>query len=55
MASLELSLLPVPERAYTAIYHDVAAGKVLLGTTDEYVEVEPALLREASATRACTP
>ena len=48
MASLELSLLPVPERAYTAIYHDVAAGKVLLGTTDEYVEVEPGLLHASS-------
>jgi len=44
-ATLSLTLLPVPEKAYTAVYHDKFTGKVLLGTTDEYVEVEPGLLR----------
>lgn len=33
-------ILPVPPRAYTAVYEDSLTGKVLLGGTDEIVEVD---------------
>lgn len=38
--SLSASLLPVPPKSYTAIYEDTATGKVLLGGTDEILEVD---------------
>ena len=33
-------LLPIPPKAYTAVYEDRATGKVLLGGTDEILEVD---------------
>ncbi len=38
--SLTARLLPIPQKSYTAVYEDVATGKVLLGGTDEIVEVD---------------
>lgn len=38
--SLTPSLLPIPQKSYTAIYEDVARDKVYLGATDEIVEVD---------------
>lgn len=39
-ASLAYTLLPIPQKAYNAIYKDVASDKVLLGGTDCIVEVD---------------
>lgn len=33
-------LLPIPQKSYTAVYEDTALGKVLLGGTDEILEVD---------------
>lgn len=38
--TLEAQLLPIPQKAYTAVYDDTASGKVYLGGTDEIVEVD---------------
>lgn len=38
----EVNLLPVPDRSYSSIYLDPADGSVLLGSTDEIVQVNPA-------------
>ena len=41
------SLLPIPQKSYTAIYDDVATGNVILGGTDEIVVVNPVNLRDS--------
>ena len=38
--TLKTSLLPIPQKSYTAVYEDTATGKVLLGGTDEVLEVD---------------
>ncbi|WP_290540093.1 hybrid sensor histidine kinase/response regulator [Alistipes sp.] len=38
----EVNLLPVPDRSYSSIYLDPADGDVLLGSTDEIIQVNPA-------------
>lgn len=37
---LTATLLPIPQKSYTAIFEDVATGNVLLGGTDEILEVD---------------
>lgn len=37
----EINLLPVPDRSYFSIYHDPADGSVLLGSTDEIIQINP--------------
>lgn len=34
------TLLPIPQKSYTAVYEDTKTGKVLLGGTDEILEVD---------------
>lgn len=34
------TLLPIPQKSYTAVYEDTVTGKVLLGGTDEILEVD---------------
>lgn len=36
----EATLLPIPQKSYTAIYEDPGRGKVFLGGTDEILEVD---------------
>lgn len=36
----QAALLPIPQKSYTAIYDDTTTGKVLLGGTDEIIEVD---------------
>lgn len=43
-STLQSSILPIPQKAYTAIYEDTATGKVLLGGVDEILEVDPTKL-----------
>lgn len=38
--NLVATLLPIPQKTYTAVYEDTATGKVLLGGTDEILEVD---------------
>lgn len=38
--TLEPRLLPIPQKSFTAIYEDSVGGKVLLGGTDEIIEVD---------------
>lgn len=38
--TLKATLLPIPQKSYTAVYEDTATGKVLLGGTDEILEVD---------------
>lgn len=38
--SLRATLLPIPQKSYTAIYEDKLMGRVLLGGTDEILEVD---------------
>lgn len=38
--TLKPTLLPIPQKSYTAVYEDTATGKVLLGGTDEILEVD---------------
>lgn len=38
--TLQATLLPIPQKSYTAVYEDMASGKVLLGGTDEILEVD---------------
>lgn len=38
--SLTATLLPIPQKSYTAVYEDSITGKVLLGGTDEILEVD---------------
>ena len=38
--NLTAKLLPIPQKSYTAVYEDAATGKVLLGGTDEILEVD---------------
>lgn len=38
--TLNATLLPIPQKSYTAVYEDAATGKVLLGGTDEILEVD---------------
>lgn len=38
--NLKATLLPIPQKSYTAIYEDTVTGKVLLGGTDEILEVD---------------
>lgn len=37
--SLKASLLPIPQKAYTAIYEDKITNKIYLGGTDEILEI----------------
>lgn len=37
---LKATLLPIPQKSYTAVYEDTATDKVLLGGTDELLEVD---------------
>lgn len=38
--TLEATMLPVPQKSYTAVYEDTISSKVFLGTTDEILEVD---------------
>ena len=38
--TLKATLLPIPQKSYTAVYEDTVTGKVLLGGTDEILEVD---------------
>ena len=38
--TLQASLLPIPQKSFTAIYEDTVTGKVLLGATDEILEID---------------
>lgn len=38
--NLTAMLLPIPQKSYTAVYEDAATGTVLLGGTDEILEVD---------------
>lgn len=40
-ATCAVRLLPLPAMEYTAIYHDPATGRVLLGSVDRIVSVDP--------------
>lgn len=46
--SLIASLLPIPQKSYTALFEDAATGKVYLGGTDEILEVNPVKLENDS-------
>lgn len=50
--TLEVTLLPIPQKAYTALYNDTATGKVYLGGTDEILEVDPDDLKDVSGRKA---
>lgn len=39
--NLSATILPIPQKAYTAVYEDIASNKVLLGGVDEILEVSP--------------
>lgn len=39
--TLTVSLLPIPQKAYTALFDDKLTGKVYLGGNDEILEVNP--------------
>lgn len=39
-ATLLAALLPIPQKSYTAVYEDTVTGNVLLGGTDEILEVD---------------
>lgn len=41
------TLLPVPQRSYVSVYKDILTDKIYLGTIDEIIEVDPALMGEA--------
>lgn len=38
--TLKATLLPIPQKSYTAVYEDAVTRKVLLGGTDEILEVD---------------
>lgn len=42
------SLLPIPQKSYTAVYEDSASNKVYLGGTDEIVEVDRNIVRKGA-------
>lgn len=42
--TLKASILPIPQKAYTAIYEDTTVNKVLLGGLDEILEIDPSIL-----------
>jgi len=46
--TLKPTILPIPQKRYTAIYNDVKTGKVLLGGADEILEVNPSNLTNIS-------
>lgn len=46
--SLKAILLPIPQKSYTAIYEDMASGKVYLGGTDEIIEVDNPIVGNGS-------
>lgn len=46
-----VSLLPIPQKSYTALFNDAVTGKVYLGGTDEIVEVDPADLENDSESK----
>lgn len=45
-------LLPIPQKSYTAVYEDTATGKVLLGGTDEILEVDYRNIRNVADYKA---
>lgn len=49
---LSATLLPIPQKSYTAIYEDSTTGKVLLGGTDEILEVDYRNLRNTADYKA---
>lgn len=42
--TLAASIVPIPQKEYTAIYEDKATGDVILGGTDEIVVIDPETL-----------
>lgn len=46
------SLLPIPQKPYTALYEDTKTGKVILGGLDEILEVDPNNLENAVEIRS---
>ncbi|MCM1401513.1 MAG: ATP-binding protein [Bacteroides sp.] len=50
-SSLKAEVIPLPQHSYTAIYHDKATDNVLLGGTDEILEVNRQALNEITDTR----
>lgn len=49
---LTATLLPIPQKSYTAVYEDTATGKVLLGGTDELLEVDYRNIRNVADYKA---
>lgn len=49
---LTATLLPLPQKVYTAIYQDKITGNVLLGGIDEILEVDPRKLENAVELRS---
>lgn len=49
---LSATLLPIPQKSYTAIFEDTVTGKVLLGGTDEILEVDYHNLRNTADYKA---
>lgn len=49
---LTATLLPLPQKGYTAIYQDGKTGNVLLGGMDEIIEVDPRRLENAEELRS---
>ena len=42
--SFNATLLPIPQKSYTAVYEDTASNKVYLGGTDEILEVDKSIV-----------
>lgn len=42
--SLNTTLLPIPQKSYTAVYEDTVSNKVFLGGTDEILEVDKSII-----------
>lgn len=45
--SLDATLLPIPQKPYTAVYEDTASGDVYLGGTDEIIVAESEIMGRA--------
>lgn len=48
--TLRAERLPIPPRAYTAIYHDSVSGHILLGSSDMLTYVQPDVLHRLGTT-----
>ena len=42
--TLEVNLLPIPQKSYKSIFADSVTGKVYLGGLDEIIEVDPHMM-----------